>query len=51
MEVAEAAYQPDTLAEALGGLLRIPPKIDLRHVARPRVSRLISPNSSCAVRL
>jgi segregation and condensation protein A len=38
LEVAEAAYEPDTLAEALGGLLRIPPKIDLRHVARPRVS-------------
>jgi segregation and condensation protein A len=38
VEVAEAAYEPDQLAEALGGLLRVPPKIDLQHVARPRVS-------------
>ena len=38
LEVAEAAYAPDQLAEALGGLLRVPPKIDLRHLARPRVS-------------
>jgi len=38
LEVAERAYEPDQLAEALGGLLRIPPKIDLRHLASPRVS-------------
>jgi len=38
VEVAEAAYAPDRLAEALGGLLRLAPKIDLHHLARPRVS-------------
>ena len=38
VEVAEAAYEPDRLAEALGGLLRLPPMIDLHHLARPRVS-------------
>ncbi len=38
LEVAEAVYEPDRLAEALGGLLRMPSRIDLHHVARPRVS-------------
>ncbi|MGI8748952.1 MAG: segregation and condensation protein A [Thermoleophilaceae bacterium] len=38
VEVAGAAYAPDLLAEALGGLLRLPPKIDLHHIVRPRVS-------------
>jgi segregation and condensation protein A len=38
LDVAEASYDPDRLGEALGGLLRLPPKIDLQHVARPRVS-------------
>ena len=38
IEVAEAVYEPDRLGEALGGLLRMPPRIDLHHVARPRVS-------------
>ncbi len=33
-----AAYEPEQLGEALGGLLRIPPPIDLRHVRRPAVS-------------
>jgi segregation and condensation protein A len=38
LDVAEASYDPDRLGQALGGLLRLPPKIDLQHVARPRVS-------------
>jgi segregation and condensation protein A len=38
LEVAEAAYDPAPLAEALGGLLVLPPPIDLRHVRRPAVS-------------
>ena len=38
IEAAEAAYDPVRLAEALGGLLTVPPPIDLRHVRRPAVS-------------
>jgi segregation and condensation protein A len=38
IDAAEAAYDPLKLAKAIGGLLRTPPKLDLRHVARPRVS-------------
>ncbi|MFN2615565.1 MAG: ScpA family protein [Thermoleophilaceae bacterium] len=38
LEVATAAYAPEQLAEAIGGLLRTPPPIDLRHVRRPVVS-------------
>jgi segregation and condensation protein A len=38
VDVADAVYDPDKLAKAIGGLLRIPPKLDLGHVARPRVS-------------
>ena len=38
IEVAESAYDPARLAEALGGLLVLPPPIDLRHVRRPTVS-------------
>jgi segregation and condensation protein A len=37
-ELASASYNPETLAKALGGLLRTPPRLDLGHVARPRVS-------------
>jgi segregation and condensation protein A len=37
-EVAEAAYDPERLAQALGGLLSVPPPLDLRHVRRPAVS-------------
>jgi segregation and condensation protein A len=37
-ELAEKAYEPLTLAEAVGGLLRIPPPLDLRHLARPLVT-------------
>jgi segregation and condensation protein A len=38
IEVAEAAYEPRQLAEAIGELLRVPPPLDLRHVRRPAVS-------------
>jgi segregation and condensation protein A len=38
VEVAESAYDPMPLAEALGGLLTVPPALDLRHVRRPAVS-------------
>jgi segregation and condensation protein A len=38
IEAAEAAYDPERLAEALGGLLIVPPALDLRHVRRPAVS-------------
>ena len=38
LEVAEQAYEPDLLASAIGDLLRAPPPLDLRHMARPRVT-------------
>lgn len=38
VEVANAVYAPEALGEALGGLLRMPPKLDMAHVARPRVT-------------
>jgi segregation and condensation protein A len=38
IEVADPAYDPQTLAEAIGELLRVPPPLDLRHVRRPAVS-------------
>jgi segregation and condensation protein A len=38
LDIAGPAYDPEQLAKALGGLLRIPPPIDLRHVRRPAVS-------------
>lgn len=38
IEVADSAYHPQTLAEAIGELLRVPPPLDLRHVRRPAVS-------------
>jgi segregation and condensation protein A len=38
IEVAEAAYEPAQLAEAIGELLVVPPPLDLRHVRRPAVS-------------
>jgi len=37
-EVASAAYDPAALGEALGGLLRAPPPLDVAHMARPAVS-------------
>jgi len=38
--LAEAvqAYDPDVLGQALGGLLRVPPPLDLRHLAVARVA-------------
>jgi segregation and condensation protein A len=38
IEVAESAYDPTRLAEALGDLLVVPPPLDLRHVRKPAVS-------------
>ena len=38
LEVAERAYEPELLGRALGGLLRVPPPLDLSHVARPQVT-------------
>jgi segregation and condensation protein A len=38
LEALEACYEPAALGEALGALLRQPPRIDLRHLPPPRVS-------------
>jgi segregation and condensation protein A len=38
VERAQAAYDPGVLGEALGGLLRTPPPLDLTHIAMPPVS-------------
>ena len=38
VEIAERAYDPDVLGQAIGSLLRTPPPLDLRHMAAPRVS-------------
>jgi segregation and condensation protein A len=38
VETAERAYDPLVLGQAIGGLLRTPPPIDVRHIAAPRVS-------------
>ena len=38
LEQAEQAYDPTVLGPALGGLLRTPPPLDLRHIAAARVS-------------
>ena len=38
LEVAERAYDANVLGQAIGGLLRTPPPLDLRHMATPRVS-------------
>jgi segregation and condensation protein A len=38
VEIAERAYDPDVLGQAVGSLLRTPPPLDLRHMAMPRVS-------------
>jgi segregation and condensation protein A len=38
LEVAERAYDPTVLGQAIGGLLRTPPPLDLTHMAMPRVS-------------
>jgi segregation and condensation protein A len=38
MEQAEAVYDPARLGQALGGLLRLPAPIDLRHMRNPAVT-------------
>jgi len=38
LEVAEAAYDPELLGQAIGGLLRMPPPLDLHHIPRPSVT-------------
>jgi segregation and condensation protein A len=38
VEAAEQAYDPEVLGRALGGLLRVPPPIDVRHMRAPRVT-------------
>ncbi len=38
LELAEPVYEPGLLAEAVGGLLALPPKLDLGHVARAHVT-------------
>jgi segregation and condensation protein A len=38
LDVAEQAYEPALLGEALGGLLRVPPPPDLSHMAPPLVT-------------
>ena len=38
LETATQAYEPDALARALGGLLRLPEPLELRHIAAPLVS-------------
>ena len=38
VEIAERAYDPAVLGQAIGSLLRTPPPLDLRHMEAPRVS-------------
>ena len=38
VDLAEAVYEPDLLADAVGGLLRMPAALDLGHVARSHVT-------------
>jgi segregation and condensation protein A len=38
VDAAERAYDPEVLGRALGGLLRVPPPIDVRHMRSPRVT-------------
>jgi segregation and condensation protein A len=38
LEQAGRAYDPAVLGQALGGLLRRPPPLDVTHIATPRVS-------------
>jgi segregation and condensation protein A len=38
VDAAERAYDADVLGQALGGLLRVPPPIDVRHMRSPRVT-------------
>ncbi len=38
VDLAEAVYDPAQLGDAIGGLLREPPKLDTAHIERPHVS-------------
>ena len=38
VELAEAVYDPAQLGEAIGGLLREPPKLETAHLAHPHIS-------------
>jgi segregation and condensation protein A len=38
LEAAEAVFSPDRLGEAIGGLLRLPPPVDLEHMRGPLVT-------------
>jgi segregation and condensation protein A len=38
LDLAGVAYEPETLAAAIGGLLRTPPPLNLSHVARTHVT-------------
>lgn len=38
LDPQNGSERPQTLAEALGGLLRMPPPISVRHISMPRVS-------------
>jgi segregation and condensation protein A len=38
LDAAERAYDPEVLGRALGGMLRVPPPIDVRHMRAPRVT-------------
>jgi len=38
LQDARAVYDPATLASAIGGLLRLPEPVDIRHMAAPKVS-------------
>ncbi|TMK74347.1 MAG: chromosome segregation protein ScpA [Actinobacteria bacterium] len=38
LDLAGASYEPEQLAAAIGGLLRTPPPLDLRHVSRTHVT-------------
>jgi segregation and condensation protein A len=38
LPVAEAVYDPRRLSKAIGGLLVLPPEVDVRHIPVPKVS-------------
>ena len=48
LDGAEAVFDPALLGAALGGLLRHPPPLDLRHMAAPHVSLARPPRACCA---
>jgi segregation and condensation protein A len=38
LDEAAAVYEPALLGRALGGLLRMPEKLDVRHISSPKVT-------------